>query len=73
MFSNLILIVTIFCLLTFFVTSLEYKINKDILNSAKSHDSKVKYISTYEEIRKIVFEEKKNSIIVFYADWCPHW
>jgi len=62
-----------YVMFTTFIVGLEYKKNFDILKSGKSEESKVKYINNYEEIRKIIFDEKKNAIAVFYADWCPHW
>lgn len=73
MLTKYILISFAISLLALLVTTLEFKINQNIINSGKSEESKVQYITTYEDIRKILFEEKKNAIIVFYADWCHHW
>jgi len=73
MFSKCILIIILFSLLAQLATPLEFKINQNITDSIRSEESKVQYITTYEDIRKTLFEEKKNAIIVFYADWCRHW
>ena len=53
--------------------SFGYNKNKFLLQSPKSPDSKVQLLNNYDDLRNIIFEKKENSILVFYADWCPHW
>ncbi len=73
MLKKFSIIYIFYILLSNIISSLEFKKNKNIMNSEKSETSKVNYITSYDEIRKILFEDKKNSIILFYADWCSHW
>lgn len=64
------------CLLLIYpmlILSVDFKKNIDIIKTPKSDESKVVYISKYQEIREIIFVQKQNAVVVFYADWCPHW
>ena len=46
---------------------------KDILNSEKLAQKRSEFVEDLELVKKRIYENKENSILVFYADWCPHW
>jgi hypothetical protein len=46
---------------------------KDILNSKKLAQKRSEFVEDLELVKKRIYENKENSILVFYADWCSHW
>ncbi len=45
----------------------------DILNSEKLENIRSENIEDLDLIKKRIFDNLENSLVVFYADWCPHW
>jgi hypothetical protein len=58
----------IILLLISYILALDYKKNFKIVN-----ESKAEITSQHIEDLDILKQKLNNSMIVFYADWCPHW
>ncbi len=43
------------------------------LNSKKLSKKQSEFIEDLDILKKRIFENEENAILVFYADWCPHW
>jgi thiol:disulfide interchange protein len=47
--------------------------NNDLLNSKKLSQKRSEFVEDLDLLKKRIFENEENAILVFYADWCPHW
>jgi hypothetical protein len=68
---NFKLLILILCL--FFNLCFVNSKTNDILNSEKLENKRSEVIEDLDLIKKRIFENLENSLVVFYADWCPHW
>ena len=59
--------------LSYSICMVDFPKNSNILESEKSVESRVEEMNDLEEIQRRIFENKENTMIVFYADWCHHW
>ena len=66
------LLIICFTLITL-IFSQEFEKNKDIKNSEKLNEKRSYDIDDLDEMNKIIYENKENSIVVFHTEWCPHW
>jgi len=55
------------------ICMVDFPKNSNLLESEKSVESRIEEMNDLEEIEKRIFENKENTMIVFYADWCHHW
>ncbi len=51
-----------------YIFTLEYKKNINIVNKTKGEIR----ATTIEDL-DLIKQNLNNAMIVFYADWCPHW
>jgi hypothetical protein len=51
-----------------YIFALDYKKNMNILNDKKG-EVRAQHIEDLDTLKANI----NNAMIVFYADWCPHW
>lgn len=61
------------CILITMCISIEFSKNKGILNSEKLPNVRAIDVEDLEFVKEKIFNESENSIVVFHAEWCPHW
>jgi thiol:disulfide interchange protein len=55
------------------LTNLAISTPTGLLNSKKLSKKQSESMEDLEILKKRIFENEENSILVFYADWCGHW
>ena len=69
--QNFIIYITIICLSCIYC--IDYPKNSGIANTPKLPQIRSESVEDLDYLKRKLFENKENAMVVFYADWCAHW